>query len=98
MNNQCPLKEFKIKKLKEPWVTPELLEFIKDKDMALRKAKKTKSDADWEIAKRLRNQCLQRVRNRKEDFLKTELNNNQDVSKKFWNTVKTVIPDKKKNS
>ena len=60
---QCPLKEFKIKKVKDLWVTPELLEFIKDKDKALRKAKRTKSDEDWKIAKRLRNECLQRVRN-----------------------------------
>ena len=42
INEQCPLKEFRISNVKEPWITPELLEFIKDKDEALKKAKKTK--------------------------------------------------------
>ena len=92
---QCPLKEFKIKKVKDPWVSPELLEFIKDKDKALPKAKKSKLATDCIIARRLRNECLQRVRNCKSEFMKNELNNNQDDSKKFWNTVKTVIPDNK---
>ena len=42
INEQCPLKKFKISKVKEPWVTPELLEFIKDKDKVLKKTKKNK--------------------------------------------------------
>ena len=91
-------KKIKIKKIKEPLVTPELLEFIKDKDKALRKAKRSKSIEEWEIARQLRNECLNRVRNCKSEFVKNELNYNYDDSKKFWNTVKTVIPDKKKNS
>ena len=91
----CPLKNFKIKNTKEPWVTPELLEFIKDKDKALRKAKKSKTNADWEIARRLRNQCLNRVRNCKSNFIKEQLNENFDDSKKFWNTIKKIVPDMK---
>ena len=71
------------------------MEFIKDKDKALRKVKRTKRETDWDIARCLRNKCLHRVRNCKSEFIKNELNNNQDDSKKFSNTVKTVIPDKK---
>ena len=92
------MKEFKIKKERDPWVSPELLEFIKDKDKALCKAKKSKLSTDWIMARRLRNECLQRVRNCKSEFIKNELNNNQDDSRKFWNTVKTVIPDKKNSN
>ena len=92
---QCPLKKFKISQTKEPWVTPELLEFVKDKDRALRKAKRSKSNEDWEIAKRLRNECLTRVRNCKSNFIQNELNVNRDDGKQFWNTVKQVIPDSK---
>ena len=32
----CPMKSFSIKQYKEPWITNELLELIKDKDHALR--------------------------------------------------------------
>ena len=40
LNQMCPIKEFRINKLKEPWITPQLLELIKDKDFKLKKAKK----------------------------------------------------------
>ena len=69
LNEQCALKKFNISKVKEPWITPELLEFIKDKDKALRKAMKTKLIEDWNTAKRLRNECLSRVRNCKAEFI-----------------------------
>ena len=39
----CPLKTFKIKQQKEPWITAPLIELIKDKDLALKQAKKTKA-------------------------------------------------------
>ena len=97
INLQCPLKEFKINKIKEPWITHELLEFIKDKDKALRTAKRTKLHDNWIIAKRLRNECLTRVRNCKANFIQNELDMNSDDSKKIWNSIKQVIPDAKKN-
>ena len=42
LNKICPLRTFRIKKYKEPWITQELLELIKDKDRLLKKAKRTK--------------------------------------------------------
>ena len=38
----CPLRNFKIKRFKEPWITNELIEKIKDKDRAMKKAKQIK--------------------------------------------------------
>ena len=70
-----------------------MLEFIKNKDKALKKAKKSNLPDDW----RLRNECLARVRNCKAEFIQGELATNQDDSKKFWNSVKSVIPDDKGN-
>ena len=42
IDKSCPLRHFKIKKEKEPWITPYLIELIKDKDKdkALKTAKK----------------------------------------------------------
>ena len=51
----CPTKEIKIKKLKEEWVTQELLEFINDKDDLLRLAKRTNNNEDWNTARIARN-------------------------------------------
>ena len=41
IDNMCPLKSFKIKQEKELWITPQLIELIKDKDNGLREAKKS---------------------------------------------------------
>ena len=73
IEQMCPLKNFKIKKFKDMWISDEILELIKEKDCALRKAKRTKSNHDWLLARRLRNLCVSRVRKAKSDFIKNEL-------------------------
>ena len=56
IDEMCPIKNFSVKQEKEPWITPELLELIKDKDHAIKKAKKKQDDPNlWKQAKRLRN-------------------------------------------
>ena len=40
INPMCPIKVFRVKQEKELWITPALLELIKDKDSAMRRAKK----------------------------------------------------------
>ena len=89
----CPLKVFKIKKYKEIWVSDEMLEMIIEKDAALRKAKRTKNDHAWVIARRLRNNCLSKIRKAKSDFIKNEINENMSDSKKFWKQIKEIIPN-----
>ena len=45
IDNMCPLKQFKVRNSDKPWFTNEILEQIKDKDRAFRKAKRSgKSD------------------------------------------------------
>ena len=91
----CPSKTFKIKKFKEPWLSNEILELIKDKDRALKKAKRSKTADDWKLAHRLRNNCLSLIRKTKSDFIQNELNSNMKNSKKFWKQLKEVIPGKR---
>ena len=43
IDEMCPLKRYKISQAKEPWVTNEILELIKDKDRLLRRAKNKKN-------------------------------------------------------
>ena len=90
----CPLKKFKIKKYKEPWVTNELLELIKDKDIALKRAKRTKLDQDWIVARQLRNSCLSQIRQAKRNFIQNQLNEHWNDSKKIWKEINQILPDK----
>ena len=92
LDQLCPKKIFKIKKYKEPWISQELLELIKDKDLMLKKAKKSKLPEDWIIAKRYRNDCLSKIRKAKSDFVTSELEFSKNDSKKFWKNIKEVLP------
>ena len=92
---RCPLKRYKVKQEKEPWITPPLLELIKDKDKALKKAKRKNKENLWNEAKRLRNDCTKRLRNARADYIKENLENSQGNSKRFWKNIQNVLPNNK---
>ena len=95
LDTTCPIKKFKIQQEKEPWITPELIELIKDKDRALKTAKKRKDPELWIVAKRLRNTCTRRLRQARADFISENLNNNAGCPKKFWQNIQGLLPSKK---
>ena len=92
IDNMCPLKTFKVRSTDKPWFTNEILEQIKDKDRALKRAKKSGKNDDWKLARRLRNDCLKEVRRAKSNFIQDELNTNWNDSKKFWQQINTILP------
>ena len=88
----CPIKTFRIKQIKQPWITPRLLELIKDKDQALKLAKRSKNPDLWNEAKRICNACNNRLRKAKADFIKEELITHSNDQKKFWKHIQEVLP------
>ena len=99
IENMCPVKKFNINQIKEPWITAPLIELIKDKDMAMKEAKKKKNNPHlWNVAKRLRNTCTNRLRKARADFIKENLDNNMGNSKKFWKNIQDILPKNKNNN
>ena len=92
IDHLCPIKKFSIKPVTNPWLTNELLEEIKDKDAALRKARKTKRDDHWADARSLRNSCLKNIRSAKAEFIKDQISENRHDPKKFWNSINKLLP------
>ena len=95
LNTACPKKKFKIKEIREPWVSNELIEEIKDKDRVLREAKRTGKVEDWDTAKRERNRVGRLVEQAKSEFLKEQQEELADDPKKFWRLIKSIVPGKK---
>ena len=99
IDDMCPLKHFKVAQAKEPWVTNEILELIKDKDKLLRRAKNRNNENDWHLAREARNNANLQIRHAKANFIQENLNINQNNSKKFWQNIHDILPNsKKKNS
>ena len=93
----CPLKKYKVAQAKEPWITNEILELIKDKDRLLRRAKNKNTQQDWDLAKNARNNLNFQIRRTKANFVQENLNLHQNNSKKFWQNIKDVLPNSKSN-
>ena len=88
----CPIINYTIRKYRPAWMSNELIEQTKDRDYFYRKAKKTNSEDDWNIARFHRNAANKNIRKAKADFVKDQLMTNANNSSKFWRTIKQVIP------
>ena len=98
INPMCPVKTFKVFKARNPWITNEALEAIRDKDCLLNRAKKTGKEEDWTRARQSRNTVGRDIKLLRIDFLKTQQETHKADPKKFWKTLASIVPGKKKFS
>ena len=93
----CPEKHHKIFSYREPWMNKDIMEFIIDKDKALKTAKKSNIDDDWKYARMLRNNVGSLIDSAKKNFLNDEFISSKNDPKKFWRNINTVLPNSKRN-
>ena len=98
IDDSCPVKTFKVREIQEPWLTNEAIEAIRDKDRALKRAKRTGIEEDWEHARGLRNTVGRDLENLRADFLKNQQVTNEGDPKRFWKTIAKVLPGKRSKS
>ena len=98
IEKMCPLKVIKINKLKEEWISQELIEQIKLKDELLTIAKRTQNILDWNRARRIRSESKLWVKNANGEYSKHQLKVNAKDSKKFWRNIQTIIPNQKRQT
>ena len=67
------------------------------RDQTLRRARKFKSNDDWESYKTLRNKCNKNIKKAKSNYHKKVLNDNINKPKKFWSEIKNVFPGKSRS-
>ena len=94
LSRSCPIRDFNLKRKKEDWMTADLLIQIEQKNKLLTKAKATKKDDDWKVATRERNRMNSEVDNAKAKFLVDKLEQHKGDRKKFWQAIKSILPDK----
>ena len=94
-DKMCPVKQYKIRNSKPPWLVSELIEQMKDRDYFYNKARRMNNEDDWNIAKFHRNQVNFNIRKAKADYIKDQLRNNEGNSARFWRTIKRIMPNKK---
>ena len=97
-NLLCPMRFFRVKEIREPWITNEAIEAIRDKDKLLNKAKKSGKETDWAAARMARNNVGRDLENLRVEFLKNQQEINKNDPKKFWSTISSIYPGKKGKS
>ena len=95
LDSTCPIRDIRIKKLKDDWVDNELLERIHHKDSLLKRAKKSRSGEDWARARVVRNEVNRLVQRKKSNFIKEQLNQHKGDYRKYWRTIRQIVPSKK---
>jgi hypothetical protein len=88
-DKHAPLVTKRVTKKPAPWLTDFLRQLQRQRDVAFRRAKRTKSPVDWVAYKRLRNSTQQQFRNAKVRFYYTKFSRNQ-TSKSLWTSVKEL--------
>ena len=91
-NKTCPIKNISINQVRAQWLTPDHLEQIKLKDDLLAEARSTRDRETWIAAQKCRNLTKKMMKHAKSEFLTTALAESRHDSKRFWRTLKKVLP------
>ena len=92
--NHAPFINKRVKGKPSPWLDKGTKTQMNNRDKALRKARRTGDESDWNIYKKLRNQCNNFLRYAKSKFNKKLLEDNCKNSRKFWSAIKRIFPTK----
>lgn len=93
-NTLCPYKQTNVNANKPTWFTVELLEMIKEKDVAFFEAHKSDNPNDLQHAKKLRTDVKRAIRNARAEFIKNKLTDVADNPRKFWLEINKLIKHK----
>jgi len=97
-NRHAPLVKKRVKGKPTPWLDITLKRHMDRRDKILRKARNTKSETDWNLYKKLRNFCNNRIRSARKNYHRNMLNENRLNARSFWRTIKSIFPTKSKAS
>src|SRR5690606_32859698 len=89
-NNAFPLKKFTSKtRARKPYITTQLLQRMKTRDLLKQKYLETKNQADLEKYKKFRNRLSQDIYNIKRSYILNKFSRNTDA-KSMWKTVNQI--------
>ena len=90
INKHAPLKRYRIKNRLSPWFSHDLAELVCQKNYLWRKARTSKSPADWLAFRQCRNKSTQAIRSAKISYFKEKLTSCGTDARKFWTAVKSM--------
>ncbi|XP_020297720.1 uncharacterized protein LOC109862171, partial [Pseudomyrmex gracilis] len=96
-NKHAPLKIIHPKHLPAPWITPEIRSCMNERNKQRRRWRRNKSDVNYNLYKRLRNQAQAMVRDAKQSYYLSIFSNKKDPST-IWKNLRQLGLIKSKTS
>ena len=94
IDKHAPFITKRIKGRKSPWISNNLSKEMNVRDQLLRKARKSKSQFDWNEYKRKRNFVTNEIQRAKRNYYKTKLTENSNKPQQFWKVVNDIYSTK----
>ena len=91
LDYHCPLKAMRIKAGSKDWMTPEILEYISERESLVKLHRKTKDDGLYQVIKKLRNKINHLCGYAKARSVKSLIASCEDDPKKFWRDVNKLF-------
>ena len=91
----CPIRKLTVSNTKPEWLSGEVLQLMRKRDAAYRKARQTQNDIEWRKAILLRNRVESFIKQHKRRKITESLARHRNNPVKFWKEVRTVIPKEK---
>lgn len=88
LDKVAPYKEIKVKQKTEPWMTSDILDYIRKRDIQLQLYKKSKSKHIYSDYCKLRNKVQKEVKKAKEEYISNKIEENKNNPKKLWQQLK----------
>ena len=87
----APVRNFKFGSSKPGWLSNDLMELMKDRNHALKRASKSKNENNKKYARNIRNLVNHQIKKARSDYVQEQLNTLKDKPKKFWNILNDII-------
>jgi len=86
----APKKTRRLKDRCNPWITHDIVNLMYQRDYKKQQAVKRKDDNLWQEYTQLRNEITRKIRQARQDYYKTELDNCEGNAKKVWKFINKV--------
>ena len=84
INRHAPMKSKRIRGNELPWLDGEIIQLMRQRDRAHKIAKRSGSQNDWEVYKKLRNYVTEQIRSKKSKHFTSTIEENKGNSSVMW--------------
>ena len=95
LDRMCPVRNLTVPKHKPDWLTADIVQLMRKRDKVYQNARKNNDPVIWRKARFLRNRVESLINQYKCNKIQNELQQNAQHPKKFWNNIRTILPNDK---